>query len=78
LARAIAAAERRNVLIYIDDHEEEFKRRGDVPGDRYLHAVFRQYQPGWALVTMAIRAAHYCSRGARDRGANACLGVEVD
>jgi hypothetical protein len=49
LARAFAAAEPENVLMYIDDHEEELKRRGSVPGDRYLHDVLRQYQPGWAL-----------------------------
>ena len=49
LARAFAAAEPENVLMYIDDHEEELKRRGNVAGDRYLHDVLRQYQPGWAL-----------------------------
>jgi hypothetical protein len=49
LARAFAAAEPENVLMYIDDREEELKRRGNVPGDRYLHDVLRQYQPGWAL-----------------------------
>jgi len=35
--------------MYIDDREEELKRRGYVPGDRYLHDLLRQYQPGWAL-----------------------------
>lgn len=49
LARAFAAAEPQNVLMYIDDHEEELRRRGNVPGDRYLHDLLRQYQPGWAL-----------------------------
>jgi hypothetical protein len=49
LARAFAAAEPENVLMYIDDREEELRRRGDVPGVRYLHEVLRQYQPGWAL-----------------------------
>lgn len=49
LARAFAAAEPDNVLMYIDDREEELRRRGNVPGDRYLHDVLRQYQPGWAL-----------------------------
>jgi hypothetical protein len=49
LARAFAAAEAQNVVMYIDDHEEELRRRGNVPGDRYLHDVLRQYQPGWAL-----------------------------
>jgi hypothetical protein len=49
LARAFAAAEPENVLMYIDDHEEQLKRLGYVPGDRYLHDLLRQYQPGWAL-----------------------------
>ena len=49
LARAFAAAEAQNVIMYIDDQEEELRRRGNVPGDRYLHDVLRQYQPGWAL-----------------------------
>jgi hypothetical protein len=49
LARAFAASEPENVLMYIDDHEEELRRRGNVPGDRYLHDLLRQYQPGWAL-----------------------------
>ena len=49
IARAFAAAEPENVLMYIDDHEEELRRRGNVPGDRYLHDLLREYQPGWAL-----------------------------
>ncbi|MDX6647122.1 MAG: hypothetical protein QOK40_2849 [Miltoncostaeaceae bacterium] len=49
LARAFASAEPANVLLYIDDREEELRRGGNVPGDRYLHDVLRQYQPGWAL-----------------------------
>ncbi len=49
LARAFAAAEPENVLMYIDDQEEELRRRGNVPGDRYLHSLLREYQPGWAL-----------------------------
>ena len=36
-------------FMYINDHEEELKLRGNVPGDRYLHDLLRQYQPGWAL-----------------------------
>lgn len=49
LARAFAAAEAENVVMYIDDHEEELRLRGNAPGDRYLHDLLRQYQPGWAL-----------------------------
>ena len=49
LARAFAAAEPENVLMYINDREEELKRAGNVPGDRYLHDLLRDYQPGWAL-----------------------------
>jgi hypothetical protein len=50
LARAFADAEPENVLMYIEDREEELKRRGYIPGDRYLHDLLSQYQPGWALV----------------------------
>jgi hypothetical protein len=49
LARAFAAAEAENVVMYIDDQEEELRLRGNVAGDRYLHDLLRQYQPGWAL-----------------------------
>jgi hypothetical protein len=49
IARAFAAAEPETVLMYIDDYEQELKVRGYQPGDRYLHNVLRQYQPGWAI-----------------------------
>jgi hypothetical protein len=49
LARAFAAAEPGNVLMCIRGQEEELMLGGNVPGDRYLHDLIRQYQPGWAL-----------------------------
>ena len=49
LARSFAAAEAENVVMYVDDQENELRLRGNVPGDRYLHDLLRQYQPGWAL-----------------------------
>src|SRR4051794_4119795 len=49
IARAFAAAEPEAVLMYIGDYEQELKVRGSAPGERYLHDLLRQYQPGWAL-----------------------------
>lgn len=49
LARAFAAAELETVLMYIQDQEEEMRLRGNVPGQRYVHDVLRQYMPGFAL-----------------------------
>lgn len=49
LARAFAAAEPETVLMYVQDQEEELRLRGNVPGDRYLHDLLRQYMPGFAL-----------------------------
>jgi hypothetical protein len=49
LARAFAAAEPENVLMYLDDQEEELRLSGNEPGYRYRHNLLRQYQPGFAL-----------------------------
>src|SRR3712207_1287012 len=50
IARAFAAAEPETVHMHIDGHEEELHTSGGyAPGQRYLHNLLREYQPGWAL-----------------------------
>jgi hypothetical protein len=35
--------------MYIEDREERLRAAGFAPGQRYLHDLLRDYQPGWAL-----------------------------
>ena len=49
LARALASTEPENVLRGIENHELRLKSEGYEPGNRYLHDLLRDYQPGFAL-----------------------------
>jgi hypothetical protein len=49
LAQAFAAAEPRAVSEYIDDQEDEYRLRGNAPGDRWWHRYLREQAPGFAL-----------------------------
>jgi hypothetical protein len=49
LARAFAAAEPQTVIEYLDDREEEYRLRGNQPGDRWWHEYLREKLPGFAI-----------------------------
>lgn len=49
VARAFAAAEPQTVVAYLDDTEEEFRLRGNSPGERWWHDYLREKAPGFAL-----------------------------
>jgi hypothetical protein len=49
LAKAFAAAEPQTVTSYIDDQEDEYRLRGNQPGERFWHDHVREKAPGFAL-----------------------------
>jgi hypothetical protein len=49
LASAFAAAEPASVIRFIDDEEEEFRLRGNAPGERWWHSYLREKAPGFAI-----------------------------
>ena len=49
LAHAYATAESEMVLMYIEDKENEYKYRGNEPGERFWHDYLREHMPGFAL-----------------------------
>lgn len=49
VAQAFAAAEPQTVVAYLDDVEEEWRLKGNQPGERFSHDYLRQHLPGFAL-----------------------------
>lgn len=49
LAQAFASVEPQTVVQYLDDEEEEYRIRGNSPGERWWHDYMREQAPSFAL-----------------------------